>query len=146
MRLIIQRVKDAKVLIDENISGQNKSGMLVFLGIHKNDSYEQADWLVKKLVGLRIFRDPDGKMNYDIRQAQGDFLVVSQFTLYGSCQNGKRPEFTEAALPEFARLLYDYFNQKLSEEFGKEIQTGEFGAYMEVAFINDGPVTFLIER
>lgn len=146
MRILIQRVKEAKVSVNEKVCGQIGKGLLLFLGIHKNDTPDKTDWLVKKLIGLRIFSDVDGKMQEDILQAQGDILVVSQFTLYGTCLAGKRPEFTEAALPEPAFLLYEQFIQELSQELKKPVQTGIFGATMEVSLINDGPVTFLLER
>jgi D-tyrosyl-tRNA(Tyr) deacylase len=146
MRLLIQRVKEAHVATGEKICGQIRKGMLVFLGIHKNDTSDSIEWMVKKLIGLRIFSDAEGKMNLDILQTQGEILIVSQFTLYGNCQNGKRPDFIEAAPSETAHALYHEFVQKLSQEFNKNIQTGEFGAYMEVSLVNDGPVTFLLER
>ncbi len=146
MRLLIQRVKEATVTVNTQVCGQIGAGLLVFLGIHKNDTPATMGWLIKKLVSLRIFPDQDRKMNLDIQQTQGDILVVSQFTLYGSCQNGNRPEFTEAALPEPAFLLYEEFIQELSQALGKPVQTGIFGALMDVALINDGPVTFLLER
>ena len=146
MRALIQRVKEAKVTVNEKICGHIGHGMLIFLGVHKNDSPETVDWLVKKLVGLRIFPDEEGKMNRDIRHSNGAILVVSQFTLYGSCLSGKRPEFTEAALPEPAFLLYEKCVQELTKEMGKPIETGVFGALMEVNLINDGPITLLLER
>lgn len=146
MRLLIQRVKEAKVIVNTQVCGHIGPGLLVFLGVHKNDTPDTMGWLIKKLVSLRIFSDQDQKMNLDIGQAQGDILVVSQFTLYGSCVNGNRPEFTEVALPEPAFLLYEEFIQELSQALGKPVQTGIFGALMEVSLINDGPVTFLLER
>lgn len=146
MRLLVQRVKEAHVSVNEKICGKINHGLLVFLGVHKDDTPAKTDWLVKKLVGLRIFRDEEDKMNCDIREAKGDVLVVSQFTLYGNVENGRRPEFTEAALPEPAFLLYEQFVSELRESLGRPIQTGVFGAIMEVSLINDGPVTFLLER
>lgn len=146
MRILIQRVKKATVSVNEKVCGQIDKGLLLFLGVHKNDTPDKTDWLVKKLIGLRIFPDASGKMNEDLAQANGDVLVISQFTLYGSAQNGKRPEFTEAALPEPAFLLYEQFIQELSQSLGKPVQTGVFGALMEVSLINDGPVTLLLER
>lgn len=145
MRLLIQRVKEAQVIVNEKVCGKIGHGLLVFLGIHKEDTPEKTDWLVKKLAHLRIFRDVEEKMNLDIQQVQGDVLVVSQFTLYGTL-SGHRPEFTEAALPEPAFLLYEQFISELSEELKRPIQSGVFGAIMEVSLINDGPVTFLLER
>jgi len=146
MRLLIQRVKEAKVTVNKEICGQISRGLLVFLGVHKEDTPEKTEWLVTKLIGLRIFSDEVGKMNLDIRQIGGDILVVSQFTLYGNCLNGRRPDFIDAALPEPAFLLYEKFVSELSSELGKNVQTGVFGAAMEVSLVNEGPVTFLLEK
>lgn len=146
MRILIQRVKEAQVTVNQSSVGKIGKGLLLFLGVHKNDTAAQADWLVKEIATLRLFPDAEGKMNLDIQQSQGDILVVSQFTLYGSCANGRRPDFTEAALPEFAIPLYQHFIKSLSQATGRQIQTGVFGAYMDVSLINDGPVTFLIEK
>lgn len=146
MRALIQRVKEARVTVNEKTTGQIGQGILVFLGVHKNDTPDKTDWLVKKIIDLRIFHDDEQKMNLDIRQVDGNILVVSQFTLYGTCSSGKRPEFTEAALPEPAFLLYEQFVQELSQALDKPVQTGTFGALMDVSLINDGPVTFLLER
>lgn len=146
MRILIQRVKSAQVTVNQSVVGKIDKGLLLFLGIHKNDTSAQADWLVKKIATLRLFSDSEGKMNLDIQQIQGDILVVSQFTLYGSCTNGRRPDFIEAALPELAIPLYAHFIKALSQETGRQIQTGVFGAHMDVSLVNDGPVTFLIEK
>lgn len=146
MRLLIQRVKKAEVSVNQKICGQIGHGLLLFLGIHKDDTPDKTDWLVSKLLSLRIFHDDEGKMNRDIQEVHGDLLVVSQFTLYGNLRNGRRPEFTEAALPEPAFLLYEQFISELSSALGRPIQTGIFGAIMEVSLINDGPVTFILER
>ncbi len=146
MRALIQRVKEAKVTVNDKICGQIGHGMLVFLGVHKDDNPEKVKWLVNKLLNLRIFSDSEGKMNHDIRQSSGDILIVSQFTLYGTCTNGNRPEFTEAAFPEPAFLLYEEFVQETGAALGKPVQTGIFGALMGVSLVNDGPVTFLLER
>lgn len=146
MRLLIQRVKEAQVSVNQKICGKIAHGLLLFLGIHKDDTPDKTDWLVSKLLSLRIFQDDAGKMNRDIQEVQGDLLVVSQFTLYGNLRNGRRPEFTEAALPEPAFLLYEQFISEISAALGRPIQTGIFGAIMEVSLINDGPVTFILER
>ncbi len=146
MRLLIQRVKKASVSVNEKICGKIDHGLLVFLGIHKDDTPDKTDWLVNKLINLRIFSDEAEKMNSDIRQVEGDILVVSQFTLYGKVDSGRRPEFTEAALPEPAFLLYEQFVSELGEALKRPIQTGVFGAIMEVSLVNDGPVTFFLER
>lgn len=146
MRLLIQRVKEASVTVNQQVCGKIKKGVLIFLGIHKNDTSQQIDWLVQKLIHLRIFPDEERKMNRNIQEAGGEILVVSQFTLYGNCLNGRRPDFIEAALPDIALPLYEQFNKELTRALGHSIQTGLFGALMEVALINDGPATFLLER
>lgn len=146
MRLLIQRVKQAHVSVNGRICGKIQHGLLAYLGIHKSDTPSAVDWLVKKLISLRIFRDEQGKMNWDIRHVQGELLVVSQFTLYANVARGRRPEFTEAALPQTALLLYEQFIRELTQALNRPIQTGIFGALMEVFSINDGPVTFLLER
>jgi D-aminoacyl-tRNA deacylase len=146
MRLLIQRVKEARVSVNNKICGQINQGLLVFLGVHKDDNPSKTDWLVNKLVNLRIFHDQEDKMNLDIQQTGGNVLLVSQFTLYGNLESGRRPEFTEAALPEPAFLLYEQFVSELTKTLGRPVQTGIFGAIMEVSLINDGPVTFLLER
>ncbi len=146
MRLLVQRVKEAHVSVNEKVCGKINHGLLLYLGIHKDDTPTKTDWLINKLIGLRIFCDEEGQMNHDIQQAQGDVLLISQFTLYGDVQSGRRPGFTEAALPEPAFLLYEQFISELKEALGRPVQTGVFGALMEVSSINDGPVTFLLER
>ena len=146
MRLLIQRVKEAHVTVNESVCGKIGHGLLVFLGIHKDDTPKKTEWLVNKLVNLRVFHDEEQKMNRDIGQVEGEILVVSQFTLYGSVENGRRPEFTQAALPEPAFLLYEEFLNELSGKVKKPVQSGIFGAMMEVSLVNDGPVTFFLER
>lgn len=145
MRLLIQRVLEAKVLINKQVYSQIGSGLLVLLGIHKDDDDSQIKWLVNKLVHLRIFSDEEGKMNRSIKEINGQILVVSQFTLYGNCLNGRRPDFIQAAMPSIAESLYQQFVEQLRQEIGK-VQTGLFGAEMQISLTNDGPVTFLIER
>ena len=142
MRIVIQRVKQAVVEVDGAITGQIGTGLLVFVGIGKEDEYKDADLLVNKIVKLRIFNDQDGKMNLDVRQVDGALLIVSQFTLYGSIGKGRRPSFDEAAPPEKAQTLYDYFVQTARLQ-GLQIETGVFRASMQVKLINDGPVTIL---
>lgn len=146
MRLLVQRVKEASVKVDRKVCGKIGKGLLVFVGMRHHDSLEKVEWLAKKLVGLRIFRDKEDKMNLSVQDVHGKLLVISQFTLYGDCSKGRRPEFTAAALPEEALALYEKFISFLEKEMGHPIQTGIFGASMEVSLINDGPVTFLIER
>jgi D-tyrosyl-tRNA(Tyr) deacylase len=146
MRVLVQRVKSAYVIANGQICGAIEKGLLVFLGIHKLDAKENIDWMVRKLVHLRIFSDSEGKMNLNIREAKGNFLMISQFTLYGNCLNGRRPDFIEAAPHEQAQRIYDQFLNQLGEIMGHPIQSGIFGTTMEVHPIIDGPVTFLIEK
>lgn len=146
MRLLVQRVKQASVTINEVICGSIKEGLLIFIGVHKNDQPNTTSWLAKKAVNLRIFRDENGKMNRNVQDIGGEILVISQFTLYGDCSVSRRPEFTQAALPEPACLLYEKFVTETALELGKKVETGIFGALMEVSLINDGPVTLIIEK
>ena len=145
MRVVIQRVLEASV----SISGAEKAaigpGLLVLLGIGYEDGSEDIDWLVKKIAGLRIFDDANGVMNVDIRDAGGDALVVSQFTLMAMTKKGNRPSYIRAARPEVATPLYERFCASLSEALGKPVSTGSFGADMQVALVNDGPVTICID-
>ena len=144
MILLIQRVSRCSVEVDGKIVGKIGRGLCVFLGIKKGDTEKEADWLVEKIVGLRIFEDEKGKMNFSIKDIGGEFLVVSQFTLYGNCRKGRRPSFDRAAPPEMAEPLYNYFVNKLKEN-GFKVETGIFRAEMKVDILNDGPVTFIIE-
>lgn len=145
MRLIIQRVKSASVTIDNTLFSSINSGLMVLAGIEDADDEKDVDWLVQKLINLRIFSDPDGKMNLSVKEINGEVLVVSQFTLHASTQKGNRPSFIKAARPEKAIPLYDDFIEKLNKELGKDCKTGSFGADMKVELINDGPVTIFID-
>lgn len=145
MKLIAQRVKNAKVTIDGDISGTIGPGILVLLGIHKDDTPDKTKWLVNKLLNLRIFQDKEGKMNLSVKDIKGEILVVSQFTLYANAQRGRRPDFLEAASPEVAEPIYQKFVDEIKTELGS-VQTGKFGAYMEVSLTNDGPVTLILEE
>ena len=145
MKLVVQRVKKAEVKVEGKIVGKIDKGFLVLIGITHEDTKETADFLVKKLCHLRVFEDENGKMNTDISQVDGKLLIVSQFTLYANCKEGNRPSFTDAAKPEFANTLYEYFCKKC-EENGVEVQKGIFGADMEVSLVNDGPVTIILEK
>lgn len=144
MRILIQRVRKASVTVGTEIVGSISTGALVLLGIHKEDTEKSADWLASKLVNLRMFSDENGRMNLSINDIQGQLLVVSQFTLYGNCSSGRRPDFFDAATPDKALPLYLYFIEELKRQ-GLHIETGQFGANMQVSLINDGPVTFLID-
>ncbi len=144
MRLLIQRVQEARLFIQKQLYSEIGPGLLVFLGIHKEDDASQIQWLVNKLVHLRIFSDEEGKMNHSVKEMGGQILVVSQFTLYANCLNGRRPDFIQAAPPAMAEPLYHQFIEQLSQKIDS-IRTGLFGAEMQIALINDGPVTLLIE-
>lgn len=145
MKLVVQRVKKAEVKVDGNIIGKIDKGFLVLIGIKVGDTKEQADYLVKKLCNLRVFSDENDKMNLSIKDVKGKLLIVSQFTLYGDCSQGNRPSFIEAARPEEANPLYEYFCNQC-ELNNIEVQKGIFGADMRVELINDGPVTIIIEK
>ncbi len=145
MRTVIQRVQQAAVHIGDREIASIGNGMLILLGIETRDGTEDLEWLVKKIAQLRIFDDPDGIMNLDIREAGGELLVVSQFTLHALVKKGNRPSYIRAARPEQAIPLYEAFVQRLEEWTGKKIQTGEFGAEMKVTLVNDGPVTILMD-
>ena len=144
MKLVIQRVKEAKVTVDGELKGAIRSGLLVFVGIARTDSPADADYLVDKLLALRIFPDDAGKMNRSIHEAGGSLLLVSQFTLYGDCQRGRRPSFDRAAPPEQAAALYSYFVER-SRRGPVPVETGIFQASMQVHLVNDGPVTILMD-
>lgn len=147
MRALIQRVKQAKVTVSDEMIGAIDHGLLLFLGIHKEDNKGKIPWLAEKVVHLRIFEDEAGKMNRSLIDAEGGLLVVSQFTLYGNCEQGRRPSFIETMPPESAEKLYEGFIEKVRELCGEDrVATGQFGAEMAVELINDGPVTFLLER
>lgn len=145
MKVLIQRVKEASVKVDGKQISKIEKGFLVFVGITHDDTTVEADYLVKKVTNLRVFEDENGKMNLSLKDVGGKLLIVSQFTLYGNCENGNRPSFTEAAKPEEANKLYEYFCEKCKET-GIEVQKGIFGADMKINLINDGPVTIMIER
>ena len=145
MKLIVQRVKNAQVKVENEIVGKIDQGFLVFLGVTHNDSNENADYLVKKLCNLRVFEDENGKMNLDIKQVNGELLIVSQFTLYADCTQGNRPSFINAANPDKANELYEYFCNRCQENNIK-VEKGIFGADMKVELLNDGPVTIILEK
>ena len=145
MRLIIQRVKNASVTIENAVFSSIKEGLMVLVGIEDADDEKDIDWLVQKLTNMRIFSDAEGKMNLSVKEINGEILVISQFTLHATTQKGNRPSFLKAARPEKAIPLYENFIKKLNLESGKECKTGVFGAYMKVELTNDGPVTIFID-
>lgn len=145
MRAVIQRVSEATVNINGNRKASIKNGLLILLGIVENDTSEDSVWLAGKIVRMRIFGDQNGLMNLSVIETAGDILVVSQFTLHASTRKGNRPSFIKAARPESAIPLYEEFLTLLEKELGKPVQSGEFGAFMRVSLVNDGPVTIIID-
>ena len=145
MKLVVQRVKNAKVDVENKTVGNIEKGFLVLLGVTHTDTKEVADYLVKKLCNLRVFEDENGKMNLSIKDEKGKLLIVSQFTLYADCTGGNRPSFINAAKPEIAKELYEYFCKEC-ENKGIEVEKGIFGADMKVSLLNDGPVTIILEK
>ncbi len=145
MIAIIQRVSEASVTIDGEIKGQIENGFLVLLGSTTHDTTEDTEWIGRKIINMRIFGDPEGKMNLDLKSVDGNILLISQFTLHASTKKGNRPSFIEAARPEVAIPLYEKMIQFMNRETGKTIATGEFGADMKVRLLNDGPVTIVID-
>ena len=143
MRIVVQRVKRASVTVDGERKGEINKGLLVYAGVQKGDTDADIEYMASKLPGLRIFEDPEGRMNLDILQAGGEVLLVSQFTLQGDCRKGRRPSFDQAETPEAARVLYEKLAKRLGESV--KVATGEFQAHMEVELINDGPVTMLLD-
>lgn len=145
MKLLVQRVKNASVGVDNEIVGKIDKGFLVLCGLTHSDTEKEADYLAKKICNLRVFEDENEKMNLSIKDVNGELLVVSQFTLYADCNSGNRPSFVDAAKPEEANKLYEYFMKKC-KEYGVNVQKGIFGAHMEVELVNDGPVTIMLEK
>ena len=145
MRVVVQRCSRAEVRIDGNSVGKIGQGFMLLVGITETDTTAEADLLAKKIAQLRVFEDEAGKMNLAIRDVGGAILSISQFTLYADCRKGNRPSFIRAARPEQASPLYDYFNETLRTTYGLTVETGRFGADMKVDFINDGPVSILLD-
>lgn len=145
MRIVIQRVSEASVTINSKIVAQINTGLLVLVGIEEEDTTEDCNWLVSKIVNIRIFPDENEVMNLAVKDVDGDIIVVSQFTLHALTKKGNRPSYIKAAKPEFAIPMYEKFVKQVETELGKKIQTGQFGADMKVALINDGPVTIIID-
>ena len=145
MRAVIQRVSEASVAVDQKIEGEIAEGLLIFLGIVPEDTSEDLEWLSQKIVNLRIFDDNRGVMNLSLKEQNGAALVISQFTLHAQTKKGNRPSYIKAARPDIAIPLYQQFIMQLENDLGKEIQTGVFGANMQVSLQNDGPVTLIID-
>ncbi|GET32752.1 D-aminoacyl-tRNA deacylase [Prolixibacter bellariivorans] len=145
MRVVIQRVSRASVTIDGNIKSHINRGLLVLLGIEEADGQEDIQWLSNKITQLRVFNDDNDVMNLSVKDVGGEMLVVSQFTLHAKTKKGNRPSYITAAKPEISVPMYEAFVEQLSKDLGKEVQTGEFGAHMDVELANDGPVTILID-
>ncbi|VDG96714.1 D-tyrosyl-tRNA(Tyr) deacylase [Lysinibacillus sphaericus] len=144
MKVVLQRSKKASVTVDGTVTGAIEHGYVLLVGLTHTDTQEDAAYVAKKIAGLRLFEDEDGKMNRSINETGGAILSVSQFTLYGDTRKGRRPSFIEAARPETAEPLYDYFNEQL-RSYGLTVETGIFGAMMDVVLVNDGPVTIIVE-
>ena len=145
MKIVIQRAEKAKVSVDGEVVGQIGKGYMVLVGVGPEDTKQNADFLVNKMCNLRIFEDEQGKMNLSIKDVGGEILAISQFTLYADCRKGNRPSFTGAAKPEYANELYEYFMEETRKQ-GIKVEHGTFGAHMKVDFINDGPVTIMLEN
>ena len=146
MKIVVQRVKNAQVDVEGKTVGKIDTGFLVLLGVTHEDTEEQADYLAKKLCNLRVFTDENDKMNLSLKDVNGKLLIVSQFTLYADCTSGNRPSFTNAAKPDKAEKLYEYFCKQCKEKYNIEVEKGIFGADMKVELLNDGPVTIIIEK
>lgn len=146
MRIVVQRVSRSSVKVNGEIAGKIGEGLLLLVGIHESDTKKEIDWCCKKVSKLRIFEDDKGKMNLSVRDVGGGILVVSQFTLYGNAKKGTRPSFIEAAKPDIAEPLYNYMIEKLETINDLKIESGEFGAMMDVELVNDGPVTIILEK
>lgn len=145
MRAVLQRVSKASVVIDGNMRSSIEKGILILLGIENDDTQEDIEWLSKKITRLRIFDDSDGIMNLSVADAEGEILLVSQFTLHASTKKGNRPSYVKAAKPDFAIPMYEGFIAQIEKDLGKSVKTGEFGANMQVELLNDGPVTIIID-
>ncbi len=145
MRAVVQRVSWAQVEVEGKMVGRIDKGLLIFLGVEKEDTIKDLEWMVKKIPNLRIFEDENGKMNESLLNVNGEMLVVSQFTLYGDCRRGRRPSFSSAALPEKAKKMYEDFCEMVKESYNIKVEKGVFQADMKVSLLNDGPVTLLVD-
>lgn len=144
MKIVLQRAKNAAVSVDSEVKGHIDRGLMLLVGVTHEDTEKDADYLAEKIINLRIFEDENGKMNLSLKDTEGSILSISQFTLYGDTKKGRRPNFMEAAKPDHAKQIYDYFNEKINT-LGVHVQTGVFGAMMDVEFTNDGPVTLIMD-
>lgn len=145
MRVVLQRCSRAEVRINNQVAGSIGTGFVALVGVTATDTLKEADLLAKKVAQMRVFEDENGKMNLSLNEVNGSILSISQFTLYADCKKGNRPSFVRAARPEVAEPLYDYWNQVLRDQYGLIVETGRFGADMKVDFINDGPVTIILD-
>ncbi|MBO6523003.1 MAG: D-tyrosyl-tRNA(Tyr) deacylase [Balneolaceae bacterium] len=146
MKVVVQRVSSASVMVGNEITGVIEKGLLLLVGIHQDDTEQQMKWMCEKILKLRVFEDEDKKMNLSVTDVKGELLVVSQFTLYGDTKKGTRPSYIEAARPEKAEPMYEEMIQYFKDHSDLNIQTGKFGAMMDVKLINDGPVTLILEK
>ncbi|WP_144698851.1 D-aminoacyl-tRNA deacylase [Fictibacillus phosphorivorans] len=144
MKIVLQRSKEAKVIVDSEVKGRIDKGLVLLVGVTHEDTEKDADYLAEKIVNLRIFEDENEKMNHSLKDTEGSILSISQFTLFGDTKKGRRPNFMDAAKPDHAITMYDYFNSKL-KSLGVHVETGVFGAMMDVSFTNDGPVTLIMD-
>jgi D-aminoacyl-tRNA deacylase len=145
MRVVLQRVTRASVIVDQTCVGSITEGYLLLVGFTHDDTFKEVEYMARKIANLRVFSDQSGKMNETVSQHHGAILSISQFTLYGDAKDGNRPSFTKAARPEIAKPLFDEFNQMLHDRHGLNVETGVFGAHMQVVLENDGPVTILLD-
>ena len=145
MRVVVQRVSRAEVRVDDTLTGSIGKGLLVFLGVGRDDDVNDLEWIIGKVIGLRVFEDDEGRMNHSVREVDGGVLVISQFTLFGNLRKGSRPSFNRAADPEMAEKTYQRFLEGVGEQLGRPAEAGRFGANMQIDAVNDGPVTIVID-
>lgn len=146
MKIVVQRVSQASVKVNNKITGEIGKGLLLFIAVHKDDGAEEMKWIADKIAKLRVFEDEEGKMNKSVLDVEGELLIVSQFTLYGEVKKGTRPSFIDSARPEMAEDLYNRMTRYLRDVYQINVETGQFAAMMDVSLVNDGPVTLVIEK